>query len=204
MKSIRSVKIDWWGVGVVTSLEQSANFLHMVQLMPLHPKPHQLLSHCNPRWYQLIQVFLENRPLLNGCSSRSPCCNHSTCHCCCNAGLSLPDYPASVANTMGHKQAVMWPAWHHHHGNFTNIQHTHTRLTALCLGLLGWAGIRKVKPIWILLKQETVSGSGISLATCKQSAHRSMPAPQHSVFYRLDVLPATQPTVSKHWRHTTN
>ena len=94
--------------------------------MPLHPKPHQLLSHWNPRWYQLIQVFLENRPLLNECSSRSPCCNHSTCHCCCNAGLSLPDYPASVANTMGHKQAVMWPAWHHHHGNFTNIQHTHT------------------------------------------------------------------------------
>ena len=40
--------------------------------------------------------------------------------------------------------------------------HTHTRLTALCPGLPGWAGTRKVKPIWILLKQETVSGSGIS------------------------------------------
>jgi len=25
----------------------------------------------------------------------------------------------------------------------------------------GWAGARKVKQIWILLKQETVSGSGI-------------------------------------------
>ena len=42
--------------------------------------------------------------------------------------------------------------------------HTHTRLTALFLGLHGWAGTRKVKPIWILLKQETVSGSGISWA----------------------------------------
>ena len=31
----------------------------------------------------------------------------------------------------------------------------------------GWAGTRKVKPIWILLKQETVSGSGISWAICK-------------------------------------
>ena len=41
---------------------------------------------------------------------------------------------------------------------------THTRLTALCPGLPGWAGTRKVKPIWILLKQETVSGSGISWA----------------------------------------
>ena len=35
----------------------------------------------------------------------------------------------------------------------------HTRLTALCPALPGWAGTRKVKPIWILLKQETVSGS---------------------------------------------
>ena len=80
--------------------------------------------------------------------------------------------------------------------------HTHTRLTALCPGLPGWAGTRKVKPVWILLKQETVSGSGISLAICK-SAPRSrqitMPAPRCSVFYRPDALPAAQPTVSKHW-----
>ena len=80
--------------------------------------------------------------------------------------------------------------------------HTHTRLTALFPGLPGWAGTRKVKPIWILLKQETVSGSGIIWATCK-SAPRSrqitMPAPHHSVFYRPDALPAAQPTASKHW-----
>ena len=42
--------------------------------------------------------------------------------------------------------------------------YTHTRLKALCPGLPGRAGTRKVKPIWILLKQETVSGSGISWA----------------------------------------
>ena len=75
------------------------------------------------------------------------------------------------------------------------------RLTALCPGLPGWAGTRKVKPIWILLKHEIVSGSGISWAICK-SAPRSrqitMPAPHHSVFYRPDALPAAQPTVSKH------
>ena len=34
---------------------------------------------------------------------------------------------------------------------------------ALCPGLLGRAGTRKVKPIWILRKQETVSGGGISV-----------------------------------------
>jgi len=83
--------------------------------------------------------------------------------------------------------------------------HTHTRLTALFPGLPGWAGTRKVKPIWVILKQETVSGSGISWAICK-SAPRSrqitMPAPHHSVFYRPDALPATQPTASKHWRQS--
>ena len=80
---------------------------------------------------------------------------------------------------------------------------THTHTHTLCPELPGWAGTRKVKPIWILLKQETVSGSGISWATCKsapRSRHITKPALHHSVFYRLDALPAAQPTVSKHWR----
>ena len=38
--------------------------------------------------------------------------------------------------------------------------HTHTRLMALCPGLPRWASTRKVKPIWILLKQETVVSAG--------------------------------------------
>ena len=62
---------------------------------------------------------------------------------------------------------------------------THTCLTALCPGLPGWAGTRKVKPIWILLEQETVSGSGISWAICKSAPHSTQittPAPHHSVF----------------------
>ena len=85
--------------------------------------------------------------------------------------------------------------------------HTHTRLMALCPGLPGWAGTRKAKPIWILLKQETVSGSGISWAICKSapsSRQITMPAPHHSVFYRPDALPAAQPTSSKHWRPSTD
>ena len=79
--------------------------------------------------------------------------------------------------------------------------HTHTHLMALFPGLPRWAGTRKGKAIWILLKQETVSDSGISWAICK-SAPRSRqittPAPHRSVFYRPDALPAAQPTVSKH------
>ena len=81
--------------------------------------------------------------------------------------------------------------------------HTHTRLTALFPGLPRWAGTRKVKPIWILLEQEAVSGSGISWAICKSascSRQITTPAPHHSVFYRSDALPAAQPTASKHWR----
>ena len=84
--------------------------------------------------------------------------------------------------------------------------HTHTRLTALFPGLPRWAGTRQVKPIWILLKQETVSGSGISWAICKSapcSRQITTPATHHSVFYRPDALPATQPTASKHWRDNT-
>jgi len=74
--------------------------------------------------------------------------------------------------------------------------HTHTHLTALCPGLPGWAGTRKVKPIWILLKQETVRGSGISWAIGK-SAPRfrqiTMPAPHHSVFLQAGC-PSCHPT----------
>ena len=86
----------------------------------------------------------------------------------------------------------------------------HTHLTALFPGLPGSAGTRKAKPIWILLKQETVSGSGISWAICK-SAPRSRqittPAPHHSVFTgRMPFLPpnqqrqSTEGTFSNHHR----
>ena len=88
-------------------------------------------------------------------------------------------------------------------GHDDNNKNTH--LTALCQGLPGWAGTRNVKPVWILLKQETVSGNGISWAICKSapcSRQTTTPAPHHSVFYRLDALPAAQPTASNHWRQT--
>ena len=82
--------------------------------------------------------------------------------------------------------------------------HTHT-FNSPFSGLTGWAGTRKVKPIWILLKQETVSGSGISWVICKSASHSrqiTMPVPHHSkFFFRPDALPAAQPTASKHWRH---
>jgi len=75
----------------------------------------------------------------------------------------------------------------------------YTRLKALFPGLPGSASTRKVKPIWILLKQETVSGSGISWTICKSAPlSRQITTPITTTqFYRLDALPAAQPTASK-------
>jgi len=77
--------------------------------------------------------------------------------------------------------------------------HTHTRLTALCPGLPRWASTRKVKPIWILLKQQTVSGSGISWAISKTapcSRQTTTPAPHHSVYsvFLQAGCPSCRPT----------
>ena len=79
-KSIQPVKIVmrcWRGC-----LERDADCLHMVQLMPLHPKtPSSLASFKSrlvlPFWYRLTQVDLEKRPL-NGCSISSSSLSSST------------------------------------------------------------------------------------------------------------------------------
>jgi len=63
-------------------------------------------------------------------------------------------------------------------------------------GLPRWTGTRKVQPIWIFQKQETVSGSGISWAICKSapcSRQITTPAPHHSVSTgRMPFLPPNQ------------
>ena len=77
----------------------------------------------------------------------------------------------------------------------TPMTHTHTRLTALCRGLPRLAGTRKVKTIWILLKQETVSASGhMQVCTSLQTDNHAT-TPPLSFF---TGLPAAQPTASKH------
>ena len=75
--------------------------------------------------------------------------------------------------------------------------HTHTRLTAFCPGLPRWTGIRKEKPILILLKQETVSGSGIHWVICKSapcSRQITTPVPHYTQFFtgRMPFLPPNQ------------
>ena len=58
---------------MVFCVERGADCLHMVQLMPLHPKTSSSLAAFKSRqvlrfWYRLTQVVLEKRPL-DGCSS---------------------------------------------------------------------------------------------------------------------------------------
>ena len=53
---------------MVICLEQGADRLHMVQLMPLHPKTLSSLASFKSRlvlpfWYRLTQIVLETRPL---------------------------------------------------------------------------------------------------------------------------------------------
>ena len=61
---------ELWGVGIVICREQGADCLHMVQLMPLHPKSPPSLTSFRPTsrlvlpfWYWLTQVSLDKRPL---------------------------------------------------------------------------------------------------------------------------------------------
>jgi len=65
-------------------------------------------------------------------------------------------------------------------------------------GLLGWAGTRKVKPIWILLEQVCTS-----IQTDNHANTPPLSFLQAEFFYRPDALPAAQPTASKHLRHCT-
>ena len=67
--------------------------------------------------------------------------------------------------------------------------HTHTHpFNGPSSGATWVSRYQKGRTIWILRKQETVSGSGVSWAICK-SAPRSrqitMPAPHHSVFLQV-------------------
>jgi len=158
-----------------------------------------------PFWYRLTRVVPEKGPL-NGCvcmcvalTKPQPCCKNSpwirnskfsikVSQATSKNAVTTDSVTQSNRGTEFPQMSQQYPSLITHVHTHT---HTHTRLTALFPGLPGWGGTRKVKPIWILLKQETVSGSGISWAICKSapcSRQITMPAPHHSVFYRLGAL----------------
>ena len=91
-KSIRPVKIEWWGADIC--LQRCADCLHMVQLMPLHPQtPSTLASFKSrlilPSWYWLTQVVLEKRSLNEcSCGISSSSSSSSSCIQCVISGVS--------------------------------------------------------------------------------------------------------------------
>ena len=148
-------------------------------------------------------------------SFRNTCSYHHSLFCCCtNVMLSIPNLSQLLAckSEVANLSFTLTP-----HIHLTEHTHTHahtrararesTRLTAPCPGLPGWAGTRKVKPIWILLKQEIVSGNGISWAICKSALRFrqiTMPTPHHSVFTgRMPFLPPSQQHQSTEGCHLT-
>ena len=76
---------------------------------------------------------------------------------------------------------------------------------AIFPGLPWWAGTRKVKPIWILLKQESDwqwrQLGNVQVCTSLQTDNHAITPPLIKFFLHSDALPAAQPTASKHWRH---
>ena len=117
--------------------------------------------------------------------------------CCWRCHRSEPCHQKDMSKTYQEKLKEI----------YTKQRNTHTHTHPFNGPLSGTTWVswynRKVKPIWILLQQETVSGSGISWAIYKSAPHSrqiTTPAPHHSVFYRPDALPAAQPTASKYWR----
>ena len=88
--------------------------------------------------------------------------------------------------------------------------HTHTHLTALYLRLRGWAGSRKVKSRFQKRKPNLDFTEArdnewqwhqlgrMQVCNSLQTGNHASTSPLS--FSRLDALPATQPTASKHWR----
>jgi len=90
----------------------------------------------------------------------------------------------------------------------TTYTHKHTTVLLLFWNMSGTPRVsryqkgktRQVKTNLDFLEQEIVSGSGICWAVCKvcTSSQATTPTSHHSVFYRLDALPAAHPTASNH------
>jgi len=102
----------------------------------------------------------------------------------------------AICKSAPHSRRITRPAPHHSVRTHTHI-HTHPFNGPLS-ATTGGASTRKVKPIWILLKQDTVSGSGIRRAVCKSAPRTrqiTTPAPHYSVFLKAGC-PSCRPTNS--------
>jgi len=128
--------------------------------------------HAQKHW-ETDLVFVENTPILR--TARKQCHTNS-------AVLPIMSAPFTHTHARTHTH--------------NTCMHAHAHRHTFNGPLSGWAGTKKAKPIWILLKQETVSGSGISWAVCKSAPrqrdnHASTP-PLSFFTGRMPFLPPNQ------------
>jgi len=93
----------------------------------------------------------------------------------------------------------------HYSLTLTNYTHTHTH--PFNGPLSGTTQVSQYQKGKTNLDFTEARDSGIRWAICNsalRSRQITTPEPHRSVFYRLDALPAAQPTVSKHWRQLIN
>jgi len=128
IEGIRPVRTEWWGAGVVISLERGAD-LHMAQLMPL-PLTVSCFSKIQIGFTFLVPAYpgCPGKRLLNWCSS-----------------ISSSSIAALTVRLVGIDLLDLWIMFLF----CLSYTHTHTCLMALCLRLPRWAGTRMVKPVWI-------------------------------------------------------
>ena len=104
--------------------------------------------------------------------------------------LTMQPSPVPTATT---SPSSSWPG-----PSTTHVYHSHThRQTHPLSGTTRVSRYQKgEKSVRILLKQETMSGSGISWTICKSAPHsrqKTLPAPHHSVFTgQMPFLPPNQ------------
>jgi len=84
---------------------------------------------------------------------------------------------------------LVWTALH---------THTHNRFTTLFPGPPMWAGARR--KLLHFMVQDNRGRHTDHLTGCHSIRTNQCPPQPSPHFYRPDALPATQPTVSKHWR----
>ena len=94
------------------------------------------------------------------------------------------------------------------HYTTTHTEMYHCRQKHILLRLPRCAGTRKVKLIWILLKQKTRQWVAVAPAEPYASLHLTLhryPCQYDTTqfFYEPDALSATQPTAPKNWRKVT-
>jgi len=78
----------------------------------------------------------------------------------------------------------------------------HNRFTALFPGPSGWAGARREFLDFMVQGKINRGRHTDHPAGCHSIRTNQCPPPLSPIFYRLDALPAAQPTVSKQWRQS--